>query len=211
MRDERDHKRFWRDVGASAAEYALIFAVLVAGTVGAFEQVSKATRSEVNNQADCVSTRPPPPSCNFRESRPTTTTTAPPPTTVPPTVTVTSSTTTTTAPPTTTTTVPPANGSWASSSSGWVSPPVWYGQGIIQLTAGSTPVAGAHVIGIVRLLNPPTGQQFAVECVTDAAGRCVLRYDVSYTDVTRIELSVLSVESSYPSGSLPAALEFSKP
>lgn len=214
MRVDRGHRRSWRDAGAAAAEYALIFAVFVAGSVGAFEYLTRATTAEVNNQADCVSTRPPPPSCNYRESRPTTTTTAPPSTTVPPTVTVTSSTTsttTTTLPPTTTTTIPPTNGAWVSSGTVRVNASLWYARAEIQLTSGGNPVAGARVVGAVRILNPPTGQVFLVECTTAANGRCELRYDVPYTDVTRIELSVQSVESVPPAGTLPLPLEFPRP
>jgi Flp pilus assembly pilin Flp len=99
------------DGGATLVEYALIVALVVAASSGAIQFLTDQSEAEVATQADCVSTRPPPPSC-----QPRAVTTAPPasspstptnPTSTIPadTTTTTESTTTTT---TTTTTPPPA-------------------------------------------------------------------------------------------------------
>lgn len=103
--------------GATLVEYSLILAVVVVVAVGAIQYMSDRGSDEVVSEADCVSTRPPPESCQ-RAAVTTVTTVTPSSTTstVAPTSTITTtsttsttttSTTTTTAPPTTTTTAPP--------------------------------------------------------------------------------------------------------
>jgi Flp pilus assembly pilin Flp len=94
--------RRWRgDGGAALAEYALGFALIAVVSVGGIQRLNDASKAEAANQADCISERPPPPSCVRRPvpapqppsgepgDPPTTdttypTSTDPPPTTAPP-------------------------------------------------------------------------------------------------------------------------------
>lgn len=52
--------------GATLVEYALVVALLVVGAIGAIQFLQREGSAEVAAQADCVSTRPPPPSCQIR-------------------------------------------------------------------------------------------------------------------------------------------------
>ncbi len=61
-------------------EYVLGLAVLVVGVVGAASYLRTQAESQVANQADCISRRPPPSSCQI-PALPSTTTNPPPPTT----------------------------------------------------------------------------------------------------------------------------------
>ena len=65
-----------REHGATLVEYALILAVVVVGGLGAIRYLTDQGSAEVADQADCVSTRPPPPSC-IRASVTTVTTVTP--------------------------------------------------------------------------------------------------------------------------------------
>jgi len=55
--------RLRRDVGATLAEYALIFSLLIVGSVAAVEFLSAEAGEQIDNNADCVSKRPPPVEC----------------------------------------------------------------------------------------------------------------------------------------------------
>lgn len=52
-----------RDRGIAVVEYALVISLLVLATVGAARFLEDETASEVDNQATCLSTRPPPVAC----------------------------------------------------------------------------------------------------------------------------------------------------
>lgn len=55
--------RWGAERGAALLEYALIMSLIVVATIGATNFLEDETGREVDNQADCISTRPPPPSC----------------------------------------------------------------------------------------------------------------------------------------------------
>lgn len=111
-------RRFGRlrgSVGATLVEYSLIIALVVVPSIGAMNYLTKQANKETNNQADCISTRPPPPSCQVRPVTTTTTagdpatsTTSTPSSTVPPSSTTSSTTSSTVSPSSTTSTVPPS-------------------------------------------------------------------------------------------------------
>lgn len=52
-----------REAGATLVEYSLIVALLVVTSIGVLDFLTERANDQVNNQADCVSTRPPPPEC----------------------------------------------------------------------------------------------------------------------------------------------------
>lgn len=64
--DARLHRLFHRakgERGASLVEYSLIFALVLVASVGATKYLSSQGSSQVANQANCISTRPPPTNC----------------------------------------------------------------------------------------------------------------------------------------------------
>jgi hypothetical protein len=69
-----------------------------------------------------------------------------------------------------------------------------------DLGGGEVALPGAIVRGEVRLVDPLDPmvflpEVFFVNCTTGAGGQCTLRFDVPYTDVTRLRLDVVSVDS----------------
>lgn len=52
--------------GATLVEYALVLALLIGGIWGAIELLGRQGKAEVVNQAECVSMRPPPATCQPR-------------------------------------------------------------------------------------------------------------------------------------------------
>src|SRR5215204_5916092 len=65
------------DAGAGLTEYALGFALIAVVAVVALTRLDTVSKDEAANQADCISNRPPPPSC-IRQPVPA------PPSSVPP-------------------------------------------------------------------------------------------------------------------------------
>ena len=63
MTGGRARRRVRSERGVSLVSYALVLSLLVVGSVGAIGALQSSAGSEVDNQAMCVSTRPPPPSC----------------------------------------------------------------------------------------------------------------------------------------------------
>ncbi len=105
-----------RELGATLVEYALVVSLLLVVSVGAIQGLEDNTEAEVANDFDCVSDRPPPPSCQ-RFALTTTTTEVIDATTstTEATTTTTEATTTTTEATTTTTAAPvpaPTTASW---------------------------------------------------------------------------------------------------
>jgi hypothetical protein len=58
---ERDRLR--GDAGAGLPEYALGLSLIVVVSVGGVQRLNESSKAEAGNQADCISERPPPPSC----------------------------------------------------------------------------------------------------------------------------------------------------
>ena len=52
-----------RERGATLVEYALVFAMLIVGSLGAIQFLTDNAKEQINNNADCVSKRPPPVEC----------------------------------------------------------------------------------------------------------------------------------------------------
>jgi Flp pilus assembly pilin Flp len=185
--------RFKGTVGAALVEYALIVALIVVPTIGAASYLTTQAKTQTVNQANCISTRPPPASCQIRAIT-TTTSTVP------------ASTTTTTAPPpTSSTTAPPAGtAAWNVAASTFNS-----GTRVITLNLtvkanpGNTPVAGAIVI--FRMTITPGGQSFAASCTSDASGVCVATWPVG-VGVTQVVGTVDSIQSTPATSIVPGAL-----
>ncbi|MCC5951967.1 MAG: hypothetical protein JJU45_07710 [Acidimicrobiia bacterium] len=63
----------WRafdDRGAALTEYSLVFALLVVLSLGAIQGLTDRADDEATNQAECISKRPPPESCQLRSAVP---------------------------------------------------------------------------------------------------------------------------------------------
>ena len=184
-----------RDTGATIVEYALGAALILVVGIGAFNFLSSEATQQANTQADCISTRPPPPSCVRTPvpapAAPTTTGVAPTTTLTPP---------STDPPPTTTTTSPPPEST------------VVGGPAISQLIPGdplgrwqvSAPITitdpgGAAVAGAVVEARIELGRQpFVVGCTTDAAGVCNIEFGPIPAAETSLRLVVVSVQSTPP-------------
>jgi hypothetical protein len=188
--DEREDRLGRGARGATLVEYALGTALLLVAGLVSFNYLSDVASDEASNQADCISSRPPPPSC-VRQPVPAPTTSTP---AGPDPTTTTVSPTPTDPPPTTTTTAPPpkatvaggsasisvnTNGSWR------VSAPV------TVFGPESTPVAGAVVTARVVIGRQPV----LVRCTTDAAGSCALVQDNMPATATTASLAVLGIVS----------------
>jgi len=72
MRGVSDRGCTWRrrqcatgDWGATLVEYAVVLALVVVTAIPAIDYLTERSREEVANQADCVSMRPPPASCQL--------------------------------------------------------------------------------------------------------------------------------------------------
>jgi Flp pilus assembly pilin Flp len=226
--------RVRRELGATLVEYSLILAVVVVGAIGAISYLADRGSAEVADQADCVSTRPPPPSC-IRASVTTVTTVTPPSTstTEAPTTTTTTSapatTTTTAAPGTTTTTAPAAGFDGSSSLLFWdtrgryeghrgdrrlVS---WWGSGWVLITdSGGRRVGGAEVVVQWAVTDPSGGATGTATCVTrndrNARGYCSLRIPPNGPDLPAsarvVTVTVVTINGeAAPAGTEPVILE----
>lgn len=180
--------------GATLVEYVLIVAAVVGLGLLAIRFLTSEGSAEVASQADCVSTRPPPPSCirpvltttttvvapsTSTTEAPTTTTTAPPTTTT----TTTAPSSTTTAAPTTSTTAPARQ--WGGDASfdnnvERVYPSGPNGQWYFRVDINLNDARGyndSNVVVEVRytITDPVNGGTGVVTCTTDNRGDCTLR------------------------------------
>ncbi|MCU0311184.1 MAG: carboxypeptidase-like regulatory domain-containing protein [Acidimicrobiales bacterium] len=184
-----------RDAGATLVEYALGAALILVVGIGAFNFLSSEATQQANTQAECISSRPPPPGCVRTPVPapvgPTTTGVAPTTTLTPPSTDPPASTTTTAPPPTSTVVGGPAVsqiivgdplGRWEISAPITVTDP------------GGQPVAGAVVEGRIELGRQP----FVVGCTTDAAGTCNITFGPIPAGETSLRLTVVSVQSDPP-------------
>lgn len=181
--------------GATLVEYALGVAFIVLACAAAAAALDTGARGEVNNQANCVETRPPPVSCQ-RPALTTTTTSGNP------------STTSTTVPPT----VPPAADSTATSFSSVFNPaPFWQGTVNYSVISQGSPVDGAIVR--VRATVNPSGSVFFVNCTTGASGQCAAVFDTPFSDTQTVIFTVTDVEvpPGFATGTLPGPTTVSRP
>jgi hypothetical protein len=153
-----------RQRGATLPEYALALTALVVASLGAIAALERASSEEVNNQAECVASRPPPPGCQLPPIVTSTTITPGPPPPPPP--------------------PPPADatGSLNNPTASYVPGPPgpeWQARADFTLSSAGTPIEGALVR--VRVTGPapfPSAPPFYTSCTTDASGNCTLSFDV---------------------------------
>jgi len=177
--DQRLHRLVHRagdDRGASLVEYSLIFALVLVSSIGATKYLATKGSSQVQNQATCISTRPPPTNCVQGVASTTTSTTGVGPTTT------TSLVTTTTAGPTTTavavTQNAPTGGTYTHGSTG---PPAVQasvnGTTVTIHPASGTMTSGSVQFKVKQLQNgaPISIQYVNVTCTTSGSDlSCVL-------------------------------------
>ncbi|MDE0803531.1 MAG: hypothetical protein OSA99_09425 [Acidimicrobiales bacterium] len=171
--------------GASLTEYALALVVLVVGSIGVFQTLEDNASAEVDNQADCISQRPPPLSCQPAALTPldgtgggvggdpgggapgTTETASFQPTTV---------------------------------TATRASDPIFdVSVDLTILDDSSQPLEGQLVTAQVTITasSQPgrAGQSFYVSCTTDTDGLCTMAFDSRYDDVTQVSYRVIALGS----------------
>lgn len=189
-RTEKGGRRFER--GATMVEYVLIVSLVALGGLVTVRFLTDQGSAEVADQADCVSTRPPPPSCirpivsttttvvaptTSTTEAPTTTTTAAPTTTT----TAAPATSTTTSPaPTTTTAAPRFSGSasWRGAGQAYESGNGgrWYARAELRIRDDRDQnVRNAVVVVRWTIIDPVNGGTGTSECTTGGDGRCEVR------------------------------------
>lgn len=182
-------------------EYALVLALLLLGSVGAIRFLEGEMAQEVDDEAECMSMRPPPPGCQPQPVTTSTTVSGP-----------------TTTNPTTTTVVPTASLTWENSRSEPVGPDLWDAVTEPEVTAPDgdglrQPVLGATVrVEAVVTQPPPESTPFFLSCVTDETGRCELCFSTPYPGIQRVELR--NPEVTVPGmdvGPLPTPPAFMRP
>lgn len=198
--------------GATLVEYALFASLVLVGLLAVLDSISTAAGDEVNNQAMCVSDRPPPTvdddQCAFAPPPPDLV--APDPNVVPP------------------TTVPPnpnpdvfalSSGTTSmNQNNGWtLVMPVSLTRTVWQDPPGEpVPEAGRTVVARVRFRDPSNpseflpGEQF-VDCVTDAAGACTLEFAVPFPDVNVATMLVRNVDTPNPPDPMGSLATFERP
>ena len=193
---ERLFMRARRDRGATLVEYALVFSLVAVVAIGAVQFLQDESDQEVNNQADCVSSRPPPSGCNYAPvpsevSHPDPAYT-PPPTPAPP---------------------PVASPRATLGGMAIISPNPWTVSGPVHVETQPlgdplpppTPNQGVKVRASVVMYYADDSQVlggFGTECVTNGAGDCNLEFTVPDDLVTKIRMTVIGVDSS-PAAELP--------
>lgn len=171
--------------GASLTEYALALVVLVVGSIGVFQTLEDNTADEVDNQANCISERPPPVSCQAAALTPldgtgggvggdpgggapgTTETASFQPTTV---------------------------------TASRATDPIF--DVSVDLTIHddtNAPLEGQLVTAQVTITASSVpgraGQSFYVSCTTDSNGQCTTDFDSRFDDVTQLSFRVIAVGS----------------
>lgn len=172
-------------------------AFIVVPSIGVAKYLTTESTSQTNNQAECISKRPPPVSCQVPIVT-TTTTTNPPPTsstsTTPPSSTSTTSTTAS----------PPGTAAWDASATTWdKSTNVIALKQTLERPDG-TPLVGATIV--FRLVITPGGQSFAATCTSDVTGVCQTTFDVP-VGVTNVSVTVASISSVPPISIWPTTLD----
>lgn len=196
--------------GATLVEYALVASLLLVGVLAVLDRLTEAADSEVNNQALCVSDRPPPTvgddQCAFAPVPDDVIT--PDPDVVPP----------TTAPPVPNTDLYTVQAQPAADEG-----PAWTivlpVSVLIEVQEPPTDPVGAGGIRVsarVQMKDPnnlPNNlpDPGFTECITDAMGQCELRYTVPYPDVQDITMLVTGVEVPNPPTDLPPMISRTRP
>ena len=169
------NRRVRSDRGAVLVEYALVLTLLLVGSLGVIELLGEKSDEEVNRQADCISTRPPPPGCQPRSV------TTLPPTSIPPTSVV-----TTAPPPEVTATATFVNGRIEDQVDG-----IW--DAVIEVlfetdAEPASPYGGATVRARVTIVAPSNPNPFFIDCLTEADGTCELRFTTPAPGITELRI-----------------------
>ncbi len=193
MRD-RPIRRVAGQRGAALVEYALAVSLLVVASIGAVQFLEDETAAEVDNQADCLSTRPPPTTCqaeplvaaggnNQASSGPGGGggTPASSPAAIGSTVTVATA---------------PAGARYD----------IVVGVDLFEDPAETVPLEGVVMTAQVTITQSSVpsriGQFFYVDCVTDAAGHCDFDFDSRFDDVDQVSFDVVAagIDTAYDFG-----------
>lgn len=186
--------------GVTGVEYALVVSLVLVGSIGAIETLGDNSRDEVNNQANCVSSRPPPVSCQLEPLVTTTTNSIPVTMTTAPTTSSTS---------TTTTVVNPSTVTITNAVSVRTGPSSWNAQATVTVLGPSgTPIAGAVIEVEVFVDNQGP---FFLSCVTNASGSCQLLFNVPFANATQVRFKFSKIIATPPVASLPPDLLFPNP
>lgn len=197
-RCDRGRTRARRQRGAAVVEYALALSLLVVAGIGAAQFLEDETAAEVDNQADCLSTRPPPTTCqseplvaagggNQSSSGPGGGGGTP------------SSSPATIANPTGSTA--PNGGKYDISVSVEL-----YEDPALTIPLPDV-VMTAQVTITQSSISSRVGQFFYVECVTDSSGQCVFDFDSRFDDVDQVSFDIVAagIDTAYDFGDFPAA------
>jgi Flp pilus assembly pilin Flp len=193
--------------GATFVEYALVFSLVAVVSIGAVQFLTDRSEDEIANQADCVSSRPPPSSCAYAPIPSDVSVPDPgfnPPTSAPPnaaeiptfTIGVSSDT-------------PAPALTWA------LDMPVSL---VRQVSADppvpDEPIQGVRIRAEIRMedpLNPSNDIAFVgnTDCVTDAAGECTLHFDVPFDDVDVARMRIIGIDTTPapPFSTVPAVFD----
>jgi hypothetical protein len=189
--------------GATMVEYALVGSLVVVVSIGAMEFLTDSASNEVNNQAVCVSDRPPPSdvdnACQFAPVPADVT--YPDPNIVPP----------TTAP---IVEFPDIYTIAAGASEDEDDGTVWVLRlpvtVFVEIQEPPAPAEGAGGIEVrARVRLNGTFEDYTA-CVTGPTGECTLEYGVSQGDVTSVTMLVINVASDPPPDALPSMVTFTR-
>ena len=184
--------------GATMVEYALVFALVAVVALGAMEFLVDRSEVEINNQADCVSERPPPSACGFAPVP--SDVTYPDPGFSPP----------TSAPPNAEEIPTFEFGSGSEDfATGWA---VLVPVRLTRAVSGDPPLppeplSGVRVRAAIRMEDPTNAPNELAEigytdCVTASDGWCTLRYDIPYDDVDIVRLRIIGIDTT-PAPDIP--------
>lgn len=196
----------FNDRGATLVEYATVSALLLVVSLGALQFVGDSASEQAQSEANCISTRPPPDSCQVPTAAlPTSTTTVP----------VSTTSTSSTTPSTIPSTVPLGSSSFTDVT---LSDPDFLGGRTLDVNvsvvdAVGAPVAGAIVTFEIRYSDQddaPYDPIIPIEqktCTTDVTGTCnpPITFDIPGGEgIQYVEVNVVSITST-PEVTLPAS------
>ncbi|MGY6500362.1 MAG: Flp family type IVb pilin [Acidimicrobiales bacterium] len=195
--------------GATLVEYALITALLVVVSIAALEFLTNTADGEINNQAQCVSDRPPPTGdagCGFAPVPDDVTT--PDPNIAPP---------TTGAPVDDPDTYTIEAATAFEDGPGWtVVLPVTVLVEVQEPPTDPTGAPGIRVRARIQMRdpnNPPNNlpDPGFTECITNAVGQCELRYTVPFDDVQEMTMLVIGVDAPGAPSDFPPMITRTRP
>jgi hypothetical protein len=189
--------------GATLVEYGLVFSLVVVVGLAAMDAITESASKEIDNQAVCVSDRPPPDAdgdtCRFAPVPEAIE--YPDPDVIPPSWQPTDE-------------LPDIYTITASMKEEEVVGGVWYLRlpvsVYVEVQEPPVPAEGAGGIPVrARLRLNGTIEQYT-ECVTDDAGECTLEYPVTQADVNHVTMLVIDVGSEPPPEDFPPMVTFTR-